>query len=93
VRTTRILNKDLAFDEDRTSGLGPAERKEHYLTAAPFHRFDGVGAILFGYDSYHFLAVAVVVVVVVAGVDLVGVRLVHFVDSGVIASAGTYDVY
>jgi hypothetical protein len=27
--------------EDRTGGLGPAERKEHYLTAAPFHRFDG----------------------------------------------------
>jgi hypothetical protein len=25
--------------EDRTSGLGSAERKEHYLTS-PFHRFD-----------------------------------------------------
>ena len=25
---------------DRTGGLGPAKRKEHYLTAAPFHRFD-----------------------------------------------------
>jgi hypothetical protein len=35
-----LVNKEVGVKEDRTSGLGSAERKEHYLTAAPFHRFD-----------------------------------------------------
>lgn len=30
----------IGLAEDRTGGLGPAKRKEHYLTAAPSHRFD-----------------------------------------------------
>jgi hypothetical protein len=45
-------NKDLAREEDRTSGLGPAERKEHYLTAAPFHRFDVSKADGHYYNSF-----------------------------------------
>jgi hypothetical protein len=37
-------HKEFGVEEGRTSGLGPAKRKEHYLTAAPFHQFDGINA-------------------------------------------------
>jgi hypothetical protein len=43
--------KTFGVAEDRTGGLGPAKRKEHYLTAAPFHQFDGISAILRQYNT------------------------------------------
>jgi hypothetical protein len=46
-----LVNKEVGVEEDRTGGLGPAERKEHYLTAAPFHRFDVDMAIWREYKS------------------------------------------
>jgi hypothetical protein len=48
-----LANKEFGVEEDRTSGLGPAERKEHYLTAAPFHRFDVNMATWQDYDTMH----------------------------------------
>jgi hypothetical protein len=36
---------------DRTGGLGLAKRKEHYLTAAPSHRFDVFNAIWHQYNA------------------------------------------
>ena len=35
-----LMARKFGDAEDRTGGLGLAERKEHYLTAAPFHQFD-----------------------------------------------------
>jgi hypothetical protein len=44
-------HQEFGVEEDRTSGLEPAKQKEHYLTAAPFHQFDGNNASSAYYDT------------------------------------------
>jgi hypothetical protein len=45
--------KNSGDKEDRTSGLQLTAEKTRATTAAPFHRFDGINAILLDYDFTH----------------------------------------